>query len=90
MAKAHVDPDELKRFARELNHFNDELETLMKRLHSRLTALEKTWNDQEQRKFVEKFDLTMKILSRFTDASAQHVAFLIQKARHIEDYLQQR
>ena len=88
MAKAHVDPDELKRFARELNHFNDELEALMNRLHSRLTALEKTWNDQEQRKFAEKFDLTMKTLSRFFDASAQHVAFLVKKARHIEDYLQ--
>ena len=90
MAKAHVDPDELKRFARELNHFNDELETLMNRLHSRLTVLEKTWNDQEQRKFVEEFDLTMKTLSRFSDASARHVAFLVKKARHIEDYLQQR
>ena len=90
MAKAHVDPEELKRFARELNRFNNELEALMNRLHSRLTALEKTWNDQEQRKFVDEFDMTMKSLSRFFDASARHVAFLVKKARHIEDYLQQR
>ena len=89
MAKAHVDPDELKRFARELRHFNNELETMMNRMHSRLAALEKTWNDQEQRKFVAEFDLTMKTLSRFFDASAQHVAFLVKKARYIEDYLQQ-
>jgi uncharacterized protein YukE len=51
MAKANVDPGELRRFARDLNHFNAELETLMGGLHSRLQNLEKNWNDQEQRRF---------------------------------------
>jgi len=90
MAKAHVDPTELRRFARDLSRFNSELQTLISGLHSRLLGLEKTWHDQEQRKFAQEFEQTMKVLSRFLDASERHVSFLAKKARHIEEYLQQR
>ena len=51
MAKANVDPTELRRFARDLSRFNTDLETLMNSLHARLRGLEKTWIDQEQKKF---------------------------------------
>ncbi|MBN2129000.1 MAG: WXG100 family type VII secretion target [Sedimentisphaerales bacterium] len=90
MAKAHVDPAELRRFARDLTRFNADLETLLASLQNRLRGLEKTWADQEQRRFTQEFELTMKTLSRFLDTSVQHVTFLTKKARHIEDYLQQR
>ncbi len=50
MAKAHVDPAELRRFARELQKFNAELEAGMQKLHSRMISLESTWKDQEQQK----------------------------------------
>jgi uncharacterized protein YukE len=90
MAKANVDPAELRRFARDLKRINAELEALMVGLHSRLLGLEKTWQDQEQRKFTAEFEQTMKTLSRFLDSSGQYVSFLVKKARHIEDYLQQR
>jgi peptide methionine sulfoxide reductase MsrA len=52
--------------------------------------LERTWTDQEQKRFAQEFEQTVKTLSRFLDASSQHVTFLAKKARHIEDYLQQR
>ena len=90
MAKAHVDPAELRRFARDLNRFNVELQTLMAGLHSRLAGLEKTWRDQEHRRFTEEFEQTMKTLSRFLKLSEQHGSFLLRKASHIEEYLQQR
>lgn len=89
MAKANVDPAQLRRFARDLSRFNGDLETLMNGLSSRLRGLEKDWNDQEQRKFTQEFDLTMKTLSRFLDASSQHVSFLMKKAHHVEEYLGQ-
>ena len=89
MAKASVDPAELRRFARDLNRFNSELETLISGLHNRLRGLEKTWQDQEQRKFTEEFERTIKTLSRFLDSSANHVSFLRNKASIIEEYLQQ-
>ena len=90
MAKADVDPAELRRFARDLNRFSSELQSLMAGLHARMLGLEKTWRDQEQRKFAEEFEQTMKALSRFRESSDRHVSFLVKKAGHIEDYLQQR
>lgn len=90
MAKAHVDPAELRRFARDLTRFSGELQALLSGLQSRLRTLEKTWRDQEQRKFTEEFEQTMKTLGRFLEATDQHVAFLQKRAGHIEEYLQQR
>lgn len=90
MAKAHVDPAELRRFARDLNRFNTEVQSLMAGLHARMLGLEKTWRDQEQLRFAEEFEETMKTLGRFMELSERHVAFLAKKASHIEEYLQQR
>jgi uncharacterized protein YukE len=90
MAKANVDPAELRRFARDLTRFNSELETLIGGLQSRMRELERSWVDQEQKRFTQEFDQTVKTLGRFLEASSQHAAFLAKKARHVEDYLQQR
>ena len=90
MAKANVDPSELRRFARDLSRFNTDLEALLTSLQARLRGLEKSWMDQEQRRFTQEFEQTMKTLTRFLDGSNQHAAFLAKKARHIEEYLQQR
>jgi uncharacterized protein YukE len=90
MAKAVVDPAELRRFARDLTRFNSDLETLLVGLQGRLKELERSWADQEQRRFAQEFEVTVKTLRRFLDASTQHVTFLAKKAGHIEDYLQQR
>ncbi|MBN1766297.1 MAG: WXG100 family type VII secretion target [Sedimentisphaerales bacterium] len=89
MAKVNVDPGEVRRFARELKRFNGELESLTHGLRMRMLTLEKTWDDQEQRKFKEEFDQSMKTLTRFMDMSSRHVSFLMKKARLLEDYLQQ-
>jgi WXG100 family type VII secretion target len=90
MPKAHVDPAELRRFARDLTKFSQDLQTLMGSLSASLRNLERTWRDQEQRKFAEEFEQTMKTLGRFLESTEQHVGFLRKRAGHIEDYLQQR
>ena len=90
MAKAHVDPAELRRFARDLKRFSVELQDLMSKLHGRMVSLEKTWRDQEHRKFAEEMETTMKTLGRFVESSDEHATFLMKKAGHIEDYLGQR
>ena len=87
MAKANVDPDELRSFAKELNHFNTEIESMVGRMRAKLRALEQKWDDQEQRKFSAEFDVSIKSLIRFLELSKQYVPFLTQKARHIDDYL---
>ena len=90
MAKAVVDPAELRRFAQDMKRFNLDLQNNMKILHGRMVALGQTWRDQEHTKFAEEFEETMRVLLRFTEASETHIPFLIRKAERIEDYLQQR
>jgi uncharacterized protein YukE len=90
MGKAHVDPAELRRFAADLKRFNGELETLIGGLKGRLSGLEANWRDQEQKKFSDSFDQTVKVLSNFMQDSHQHVGFLAKKATLIEDYLKSR
>jgi len=90
MSKAHVDPVELRRFAQDLVRFNNELQTLVAGLHGKLRGLEATWRDQEQKKFTEAFEQTVKVLANFLEASQQHVSFLGKKAAAIEEYLKQR
>lgn len=90
MAKADVDPAELRRFARDLSRFSGEVQTLMSGLQVRLHDVQRTWRDQEQRKFTEEFEQTMKTLGRFLQSADQHVSFLVKKAGYIEDYLQRR
>jgi uncharacterized protein YukE len=90
MAKAIVDPEELRRFARDLKRFNEQLESQMSTLQGRLHGLGQTWRDQEHTKFAEEFEQTMSVLKRFTESSNEHIPFLLKKAQHIENYLQQR
>ena len=90
MSKAHVDPADLRRFAQDLNRFNNELQSLLSGLHGRMRNLETTWRDQEQRKFSEAFESTVKVLSNFLQASHEHATFLTKKATLIEEYLKQR
>lgn len=90
MSKAVVDPNELRRFAADLRKFNTDVQGQMTRLGASLGALQQTWRDQEQAKFAEEFDGTMKVLSRFVKTSETHVPFLLRKADRIEEYLQQR
>jgi len=90
MAKAHVDPAELRRFAQDLTRFNNELQSLVSGLHARSRNLETTWRDQEQKKFTEAFEQTVKVFGNFLEVSSQHVSFLNKKAALIEEYLKQR
>ncbi len=90
MAKVAGDPAELRRFAKELARFNTELEQLTTSLRSKLAALGRNWQDQEQAKFAEQFEQTLRTIARFLEASNQHTTLLTRKANHLEEYLNQR
>ena len=90
MPQAIVDPGELRRFAHQLKKFSGELENQLTILRSQMQNLGSSWRDQEHDKFIEEFDQTMKVVARFLEASNQHVPFLLRKARHVEEYLNQR
>jgi WXG100 family type VII secretion target len=90
MAKANVDPSELRRFAQDLSRFNNDLQGLVSSIHAKMQGLEATWRDQEQKKFSEAFAQTTRALANFLEASQQHVQFLGKKATLVEEYLKQR
>ena len=90
MAKAVVDPQELRRFAHDLKKFNGELQAGLGTLGARMGTLQQTWRDQEQQKFAEEFDATVRVLQKFTKAAEQHVPYLLRKADAADAYLNQR
>jgi uncharacterized protein YukE len=90
MSQAIVEPAELRRFAHNLKRFSEDLQMSMAGLHGQMLTLGETWRDQEHAKFVQEFELTLKTLDHFLEATTQHVPFLIHKAERIEEYLQQR
>ena len=54
MAQAIMDPDEVRRFAKQLKRFNDDLQTKSGGLQAHFNALGSTWQDQENIKFAEE------------------------------------
>ncbi len=90
MAQAIINPEEVRRFAEELKRFNADLQVRMASLQARFAALGDTWQDQEQQKFAEEFQQTMRSLKHFVEVSSQHSPYLLRKARRIEEYLAQR
>jgi uncharacterized protein YukE len=90
MAQAIMDPEEVRRFAKELKRFNDDVQTKASALQARFAALSATWQDQEHEKFAEEFITTMKVIKKFTEISEKHTPFLLRKAQRIEEYLDQR
>jgi WXG100 family type VII secretion target len=90
MPQAIVDPEDLRRFALSLKKFSTEVQERIKSLGGQLSSLERTWRDQEQKKFAEEFEREMQSFSRFIEAVDKHVPYLVRKAEIIEEYLQQR
>lgn len=85
-----MDPEEVRRFAKELKRFNDDIQVKASSLQARFAALGSTWQDQEHEKFAEEFITTMKALKKFTEVSEKHTPYLLRKAQRVEEYLDQR
>ena len=85
-----MDPEEVRRFAKELKRFNDDVALRAQGLQARFSALGSTWQDQEAEKFAEEFITTMKVMKKFVEVSEKHTPYLLRKAQRIEEYLNQR
>jgi hypothetical protein len=90
MAQAIVDPIQLRQFAQTLKKFNENLIEQSTALASQLAMLSNSWRDQENKKFCEQFEGHMRLLARFIESNNEHIPYLLRKAEHIEEYLQQR
>ena len=90
MAQAIMDPEEVRRFAKELKRFNEDVANKAGSLQARFAALGSSWQDQEADKFAEEFVTTMKVLKKFMEVADKHTPYLLRKAQRIEEYLSQR
>ncbi len=90
MPQAIVDPEELRRFAQSLKKFSTDVQERVKSLNGQMASLERSWRDQEQKKFAEEFSQQIQTLGRFIEIIDQHVPYLARKAEIIEEYLQHR
>jgi uncharacterized protein YukE len=90
MAQAIMDPEEVRRFAKELHRFTTDLQNQTASLQARFAALGDSWQDQEHQKFAEEFAATIKSVNRFIEVAGRHAPYLMRKAQRIEDYLGQR
>ena len=90
MPQAIVDPEELRRFAATLKKFNTEVQDRLATLNGQTIALNRTWRDQEQKKFTDEFEQHMKVISHFIEVTKEYIPYLLRKAESIEQYLQQR
>ena len=90
MPQAIVDPEELRHFAQSLRKFSGEVQDRLTSLGAQMVALERTWRDQEQKKFSEEFDQHMRMIARFIEVIEHHIPYLNRKAEIIDEYLQQR
>ena len=89
MSQAIVDPEQLRRFAQNLNASMRLAEPVDDAARP-VEESEPTWRDKEQQKFNEEFEQTMLALSKFIEAADVHVPFLLRKADRAEEYLRQR
>jgi uncharacterized protein YukE len=90
MAKAIVDPVELRRFAIELKRFNSDLQAQITTIQRQFVKLGETWRDQEHAKFAEDFEQMTHALTKFVESSDKQVPLLLRKAERIREYLEQR
>ena len=90
MQQAIMDPEQVRRFAEELQRFNQDIQHRLNSLQARFAALGDSWQDQEHIKFAADFKQTVKTLKHFVELSDQHVPYLIRKVQRIEEYLKQR
>lgn len=90
MPQAIVDPEDLRRFAQSLKKFSTDVQERVKSLNGQMAALERTWRDQEQKKFTEEFAQQIQTLGKFIEIIDRHVPYLARKAEIIEEYLQHR
>jgi uncharacterized protein YukE len=90
MSQAIVNPADLRKFAKALDRFSNELQTQMLMLKGQLNHLGESWRDQEHEKFTQEFEQTLIATNRFLEATRLHVPFLMRKADRAEEYLRQR
>lgn len=87
MPQAIANSDDLREFAANLKRYNELVSDATTTLQSQFAQLGETWRDQNQAKFADEFEQTVRVIRQFQEASEEHIPFLLQKAAEIDQYL---
>jgi uncharacterized protein YukE len=90
MSKAIVDPEELMKFVGALKRFNENTKVELANVNRQFRRLSETWQDEEQARFAESFEMMVRVLSRFVEDSDRQAPLLTRKAEAIREYLRPR
>jgi uncharacterized protein YukE len=68
-------------------HYNEIVADATRALQSQFRELGDTWQDQEQAKFSDEFDQTVRVISQFQETTKEHIPVLLEKAKHTDSFL---
>lgn len=90
MARAIVDPDELRRFSGQLKQTSEQLRSAKANIMSEFDNLHETWRDEKFERFDRLFIECLTLLDRYTKEAELYSDFLRKKAEYAQRYLDNR
>lgn len=86
MPDVHADPEDIEGFIRELQRFNNEMNSNVSRMQSRMSRLGETWRDGEFQKFESELGKSMRSMHRFVRSCETYIPKLRKKADALRRY----
>lgn len=87
MAQANGDPEEIRNFSNNLEHYLNTVEEETARLNSAFEQLGETWQDQQRTVFEETFRQLLNALQNFKDNASEQIPHLRTMAEDLSRYL---
>ena len=87
MAQAIGDPEEIRSFSNDLEHYLNTVEEETGRLNSAFEQLGESWKDQQKVSFEETFKQLLNALQNFKDNASEQIPHLRTMAEDLSTYL---
>lgn len=87
MAQAIGDPEEIRSFSNNLEHYLNTVEEETGRLNSAFEQLGESWQDQQRASFEETFKQLLNTLQNFKDNASEQIPHLRTMAEDLSTYL---
>lgn len=87
MAQAIGDPEEIRSFSNNLEHYLNTVEEETGRLNSAFEQLGESWQDQQRASFEETFKQLLNALQNFKDNASEQIPHLMTMAEDLSTYL---
>lgn len=87
MAQAIGDPEELRHFASNLEHYLNTVEEETSKLNSSFQQLGESWKDQQRIRFEETYSQLLNALQNFKNNASEQIPYLRTIAEDLSTYL---